>query len=250
MAFSHSPKIITDGLALALDCLDKNSYPGSGSTSWNDISGNNLSGSLSAGTIGTTTPGMMTFTGTAASSYCTVQNPHDGLARPSGDPLTCEVWAKDLDDTGYYLGKSRGASPAWGEFDFGINGNRQVVLYWSDGNWGGGRTVDTDVVSANNWYHVCITKQADANAPDGVSIYINGVSYDVECYPTYCGANTIINGVADTYPAHLKVGTGDITNQDGSGLNAQIPIVRVYWKALSTSEVLQNFNAQRSRFGV
>ena len=71
--------VVTDGLALALDSLDINSYPGSGSTSWNDISGNKLSGSLSSGTIGTTTPGVMTFTGTAASSYCTVQNPHDGL---------------------------------------------------------------------------------------------------------------------------------------------------------------------------
>jgi hypothetical protein len=172
------------------------------------------------------------------------------LARPSGDPLTCEVWAKDLDDTGYYFGKSRGVSPAWGEFDFGINGNRQVVLYWSDGNWGGGRTVDTDVVSANNWYHVCITKQADANAPDGVSIYINGVSYDVECYPSYCGVNTILNGVRNQYDAYLMIGKGDVTNQTGAALNAQIPIVRVYWKALSTSEVLQNFNAQRSRFGV
>ena len=34
--------IVGDGLALALDCLDINSYPGSGSTSWNDISGNNV----------------------------------------------------------------------------------------------------------------------------------------------------------------------------------------------------------------
>ena len=251
MAQHYGPQpIVTDGLALALDSLDKNSY--NGGTSWNDISGNKLSGSLSAASIGTTTAGVMTFTGTAASSYCTVQNLHDGLARPSGDPLTCEVWAKDLGDTGYYFGKSRGVNPAWGEFDLGIDGNRKVTMWWSDGNWGGARST-TAAVTANNWFHVCITKQANANSPSGCSIYVNGVSLSVECYTEsgpYCGVNTIINGVADTYPAHLKVGTGDITNQDGSGLNAQIPIVRVYWRALSTSEVLQNFNAQRARFGV
>ena len=246
--------IVGDGLALALDCLDINSYPGSGSTSWNDISGNKLSGSLSSGTIGTTTPGVMTFTGTAADSYCTVQNPHDGLARPSGDPLTCEVWAKDLGDTGYYFGKSRGASPAWGEFDFGINSGRKVNMWWSDGNWGGARSVTDNVVTANNWFHVCITKQANANSPDGCNIYVNGVSYDVECYTEsgpYCGTNTILKGVPDTYPdAHLMIGKGDITNQTGVGINAQIPVVRIYWRELSKPEVLQNFNAQRGRFGV
>ena len=39
MAFSHSPKIVTDGLVVCLDAGDKNSYPGSGAT-WSDVSGN------------------------------------------------------------------------------------------------------------------------------------------------------------------------------------------------------------------
>ena len=38
-------KIVTDGLVLALDAADKNSYPGSGTT-WRDMSGNNITGSL------------------------------------------------------------------------------------------------------------------------------------------------------------------------------------------------------------
>ena len=39
MAISHSPRIVRDGLVLALDAADRNSYPGSGTT-WNDLSGN------------------------------------------------------------------------------------------------------------------------------------------------------------------------------------------------------------------
>ena len=40
MAFGNGPRIVTNGLVLALDAADKNSYPGSGNT-WFDVSGNN-----------------------------------------------------------------------------------------------------------------------------------------------------------------------------------------------------------------
>ena len=39
MALHHNPRIVTDGLVLALDAADTNSYPGSGTT-WYDLSGN------------------------------------------------------------------------------------------------------------------------------------------------------------------------------------------------------------------
>jgi hypothetical protein len=38
-------KIVTNGLVLALDAADKNSYPGSGTT-WRDMSGNNSNSTL------------------------------------------------------------------------------------------------------------------------------------------------------------------------------------------------------------
>jgi hypothetical protein len=39
MGLHHSPRIVTDGLVLALDAADRNSYT-SGSSTWNDVSGN------------------------------------------------------------------------------------------------------------------------------------------------------------------------------------------------------------------
>jgi len=48
MAISHSPRIVRDGLVLALDAADRNSYPGSGTT-WNDLSGNGNTGTLNNG---------------------------------------------------------------------------------------------------------------------------------------------------------------------------------------------------------
>ena len=43
MATIYSPKIVTNGLVLALNAADKNSYKGSG-TVWKDLSGNNKIG--------------------------------------------------------------------------------------------------------------------------------------------------------------------------------------------------------------
>jgi hypothetical protein len=40
MSLQHSPKIVTDGLVLALDAANSKSYV-NGSTTWNDLSGNN-----------------------------------------------------------------------------------------------------------------------------------------------------------------------------------------------------------------
>ena len=45
MAFNRGPKIVTQGLVLALDAASNNSYPGSGTT-WKDLSGNNNTGTL------------------------------------------------------------------------------------------------------------------------------------------------------------------------------------------------------------
>jgi hypothetical protein len=49
MAIFNNPRIITDGLVLALDAGNPKSYPGSG-TAWTDLSGNGNTGTLVNGT--------------------------------------------------------------------------------------------------------------------------------------------------------------------------------------------------------
>ena len=63
MAFSYSPKIITDGLVLYLDAANPYSYV-SGSTVWNDISRTMTSGSLINGpTFSSANNGSIVFDG-------------------------------------------------------------------------------------------------------------------------------------------------------------------------------------------
>jgi hypothetical protein len=72
MAFYRGPKIVTNGLVLALDAANTKSYV-SGSTTWRDLSGNNNSGSLVNGpTFNNANGGSIVFDGT--NDYVDVSN--------------------------------------------------------------------------------------------------------------------------------------------------------------------------------
>ena len=63
MAFGNGPRIITNGLVLALDAADRNSYV-SGSTTWTDLSGNGRNATLTNGpTFNSENGGCIVFDG-------------------------------------------------------------------------------------------------------------------------------------------------------------------------------------------
>jgi len=64
MAVGYNPRIVTDGLVLALDAGNTKSYPGSGTT-WTDLSGNGNTGTLTNGpTFDSANGGSIVFDGT------------------------------------------------------------------------------------------------------------------------------------------------------------------------------------------
>ena len=68
MAGSSGPDLVQNGLVLALDAADKNSYVGSGTT-WRDLSGNSNNGTLiNSPTFSGGNGGNFSFDG--ADDYC------------------------------------------------------------------------------------------------------------------------------------------------------------------------------------
>lgn len=66
MAFANGPVIPTNGLILALDAADQNSYPGSGTT-WTDITGNGRNATINGtATLSSTNPKDFSITNPAA----------------------------------------------------------------------------------------------------------------------------------------------------------------------------------------
>jgi hypothetical protein len=93
MAYFHSPRIVTDGLVLALDAANTKSYPGSGTT-WSDLSGNSNNGELVNGiTYDDTNLGSLVFDG--VDDYVQITKVPSIDFTPTSS-FTMMVWAKVL----------------------------------------------------------------------------------------------------------------------------------------------------------
>ena len=103
---------------------------------------------------------------------------------------------------------------------------------WDDngGNWQGN----------DNWWHVAVTFDTSNTLK---SVYVNGTLI-----------NTITNSAYSSIVSSGRSGTGRLYVGGMTGynpLNGDVAIVRFYKnKILSASEVLQNYNAEKTRFGL
>jgi hypothetical protein len=225
-------KIVTDGLVLALDAADKNSYPGSGTT-WADLSGNGNNGTLTNGpTFSSANGGSIVFDGT--NDYIidssTVNMPTGSSSR------TIQMWVYPTTNTNNFV-----------QLGIGFGGNQvYIVQYYrigspdyifTDGvNGGNNLTISgAQLPTLNTWNFVVF-----GNSGQNYFYYLNGVSRLTGTWPV------TLNTVGQKY----VIGNRD----DGSGFNipisGSIGLVNIYNRALTESEILQNYNAQKSRFGL
>ena len=118
---------------------------------------------------------------------------------------------------------------------------RRGIVYWNGGSGTnykiysstfGSNVAGTTNLAISTWYHATVTVDGSGNA----AVYLNGLQQNT-------GTNTLATPSANT----LKIGT---SISAGEYLNGQIALVQIYNRVLSASEVLQNFNADRQRFGV
>ena len=96
-----------------------------------------------------------------------------------------------------------------------------------------------NVVSANNWYHLVAV--LDRHNSSNSKIYVNGDDKTGS-------ATNFDNGLNSMDFSYWSLGRR--TNVGDFDLNAKISSVVQYNRPLSSTEVLQNFNAHRGRFNV
>ena len=219
MGIARGPKIVTSGLVLALDAADKLSYRGTGTT-WRDLSGNNNTGTLTNGpTFSAANMGSIVFDGT--DDYVNCGN-GASLRLTSG---TVNVWMKTTSKSVAYQGIV--VKPLnYGIYNYGGN----LLLY--DWNTGSDRNSRISI-SDGNWRFITLT--FSSNSPNNAKVYINGILvYTTTMYKTGDGYN-------------LGIGTGS----DGVQLlPGTIGNVQVYNRELTATEILQNYNITRNRYGL
>ena len=231
------PDIVTDGLVFAVDAGSTRSYPGSGTAAVSLITAYN--GTLINGVAFSTDNGglwdfdgaddRIDFDGATILSYLGVTSGTDNDVAYS-----MEAWFK-LD--AYPQGVGLSGQAIMGHSDpFGIGlqafgfGSRAYVNfgYRTNSNY------DSSDISINAWHHAVGTRAVGG----ALKIYIDGVV-------DYSNSNGDLK--IDASSANFSI--GNAPTRIGP-FNGKIAASKVYNKSLTAAEVLQNYNAQKSRFGL
>lgn len=236
MAFNYSPKIVTDGLVLYLDAANTRSYPGTGTT-WSDLSRSGNTGTLINGpTFNSGNGGSIVFDGVNDYVSMNDKNPSsinstflNGLTIGFTIKLT-DPFPNTADGRTIITRNSGGIGS--NAFNLSIQSNRKLRFWINNVS---GVPFSNTTLNTNQIYIGSLVLNRTTNI---TSFYLQGV----------LDSNT-------NYSPSLSTSTHTIFNigywgTAGWEFPGNIYNVSFYNRALSASEISQNFNATRARFGI
>ena len=226
------PNIITDGLTVLLDSTSKRSYPGSG-TNWYDLSGNNNHGTL------------VTFTGASAGSTSgfdtnTGLMMYDRHVGTGNNDLNNYINIPNSDSLDECLITNGMSISFWFRQDVyrctamtKWNGSWEVyycspLVFRTQGT--GGSDLNTGDAALSGFHNICVT-----STNTGRLVYVNGVVQAT-------GTNTV-SSQNTSEPVSIGAYYNGKYAMEGS-----LPYYALYNRELTSAEVNQNYNAQKSRF--
>jgi hypothetical protein len=227
MSVSYNPRIVTDGIFTYYDAANRKSYSGTGNT-WND-----LIQSIPMTIYGTTThqSGYFTFGVNQTTQY--IMN--TSFPMPT-DNHTIECWFRITNN-------QANQTP----YTYSVAGDNAMLLYTNSltqiapHSFNNAFAIDVPNM-LNKWINFTRTRVRSS----GIEFYyMNGVQI---------GTRTIGVNTAHTTNGYLII--GQEADSPGGGfdvnqnLDGDFSLISIYNRALSDSEILQNFNALRGRYGV
>jgi hypothetical protein len=225
------PQKATGGTVTSVSGYTIHTFTSSGTftpgANWGDVSSSSITGALTNGpTYNSANGGYITFDG--SNDFISILN---NTALDTQTP-TVEVWVKTnaTSQNGFWFEKGtvnsqyalfqEGGTIVWRQYFSNLSTN--TSLYATTASY----------MSASNWAHVVGTFTSGVR-----SIYINGVLVSSDAQA----------GIIGTNAAGMTVGC---YGGGGYMYNGNIGIVRVYTRTLTATEVAQNFNALRGRYGI
>jgi hypothetical protein len=229
MAIRGGPKIVDDGLVLALDAANKKSYPGSGTT-WNDLSGNAKNGTLQNG-VGYSTIGGGTLTFDGVNDIVNFGIGNTFFPIPQ---FTIDIWFRSLGTV-----PTTGTSPSLYGFTYGIRcfvGTSSLSFSVDNGSDVSATSTLGSIPFRNgSWYNSTMTHTGSIN-----SMYING-AFNVSVNRSWSGTSR--------WPTNAW-NLGRDNNNSFQFFFGNIGQCKIYNRAITPDEIQQNFNATRSRFNI
>jgi hypothetical protein len=242
------PSIIRNGLILAVDATNIKSYPGSGTT-WNDLSGNSRNGTINNSPTYSISPiSSFDFTTNPTGNISTGINQNitfPNTTIPTSGSFSVEAWINrdssfvaltDRESIFTNTGTADGfriqisQSPFPGTIYYLIGGIGSVG--YSEGNIGTGYSI-----ADGKWHQIAIVFDRAAQLGSYlVYAYVDGALK---------GSVAISTGNEAFTAASPGVSLGCCSKYKG-----KISKITTYNRALSATEILQNYNATKARFGL
>jgi hypothetical protein len=220
--------VVQSGLVLNLDAGASTSYPGSGTT-WTDLSGNGNNVTLVNGVgYNNGNGGSLSFDG--SNDYA------DFFAPSLGTTTTVEMWVN--------LGAAYSSKMFFGWQTYDVYCSAGALGYnTANGDvYGISVTTVSSLGLVNNWKHYVFEMRSDVSYTNN-KIYINTISQSLSQQQN---SENAVN-------RNFNSGNGRISGWR-YGFEYEMPMncssFRVYNRALTLSEIQQNFNATRGRFGI
>ena len=234
MALSHSPRIATNGLVLCLDAANTKSYPGTG-TLWTDLSGTGNNATLvNAPTL---SQGRFNFNGTnqyASIAYTASLAPTTAItfeafvSLPSWDIATELRVLSKTEGGGYQIGLNEGI------IGVGFVG----ALLWFGGAYRVVKVARNTL--AAGWHHLAFTCDGRYFRMYQDSLEVNTYDHGSQAVIAYAVNNSFM----------IAAEVNNSTDPVGNYWTGSIASVKVYNRALTATEVAQNFDAYRGRFSI
>lgn len=229
-------KIVTNGLVLALDAADRNSYT-SGSLTWFDLSGKNYNGTFS----GSSFPSYSTGSGGtlyfyATSSFINFNSTSIKTNFNSLSAATLETWINVSSSvTSFIIGFNPIDNSSGNRFSIVTNG---TTIYFQIEN-GSASYPSCPAIGDNKWMHIVLSYNGSLTGLSRIAAYVNAVPQSLTSNGTL-PASSMSPTLSD-----FNIGTLLTTGRYGT-----IAQVKAYNRTLSQDEILQNYNAQKARFGL
>jgi hypothetical protein len=222
IASTPTPSYVTTGLQLYMDASNPASYPGSGTT-WTSLV-NGYTGSMGTGVgYSTSNGGVLTFNG-VSTAFVNMYASASALTTVTNN-ISVEAWYQSnnnfpgivrtgISSSGFVFGYFSTTGTSWKVTKYGV-----VDL-------------SAGAIPQNTSWHQAVLTYSSTT---GTRVYIDGALSS----PT--NANTV--GLASG--SEFSIGRSEAVT-----LNGNMGIFRWYNTVLSAADVSQNFNADRSRFGI
>ena len=235
MGIDYNNVIVSDGLSVYLDAANARSYSGSGITVNGLVGG--IGGTLVNG-IGFSSQNNGSFFYDGSDDY--LRLPANFFVQDSGSPFTVSVWFK-TGTSGVIFGQQNTVNPGT------ISGYAPAIYVDTNGKlrtscfWGGSTTnqsVSSASVNDDKWHQIIVTFESSSHKS-----YLDGILFD-----------TITkNQVSYSATYYYFIGSGTNASWPNAGnmtLSGNISNFMFYNRALSASEILQNYNATKRRYGL